>query len=166
MPDTPKVYETLTGRQFVRFMANLYEVDPKVAGNRMEYFLERFDLIGFEDDLIKSYSYGMQKKILLIAVLVYKPRLFFLDEPTSGLDPKSARLVKEILRDLCDQGHTVFMTTHILEIAEKICDRMAIIKSGKLVAVGTIDELRNTEENSDLSLEDIFLELTENRNYE
>ena len=166
VPDTPKVYETFTGRQFVRFMANLYEVDPKVAGNRMEHFLERFDLIGFEDDLIKSYSYGMQKKILLIAVLVYKPRLFFLDEPTSGLDPKSARLVKEILRDLCDQGHTVFMTTHILEIAEKICDRMAIIKSGKLVAVGTIDELRNTEENSDLSLEDIFLELTENRNYE
>ena len=156
----------MTGRQFVRFMANLYEVDPKVAGNRMEHFLERFDLIGFEDDLIKSYSYGMQKKILLIAVLVHKPRLFFLDEPTSGLDPKSARLVKEILRDLCDQGHTVFMTTHILEIAEKICDRMAIIKSGKLVAVGTIDELRNTEENSDLSLEDIFLELTENRNYE
>ena len=163
VPDTPKVYETLTGRQFVRFMANLYEVDPKVAGNRMEHFLEIFDLIGFEDDLIKGYSYGMQKKILLTAVLVHKPRLFFLDEPTSGLDPKSARLVKEILRDLCDEGHTVFMTTHILEIAEKICDRIAIIKGGKLVAIGTIDELRNTEENSDLSLEDIFLELTEDR---
>jgi len=129
----------------------------------MEHFLEIFDLIGFEDDLIKGYSYGMQKKILLTAVLVHKPRLFFLDEPTSGLDPKSARLVKEILRDLCDEGHTVFMTTHILEIAEKICDRIAIIKGGKLVAIGTIDELRNTEENSDLSLEDIFLELTEDR---
>ena len=166
VPDTPKVYETLTGRQFVRFMANLYEVDPKVAGNRMEHFLEIFDLVGFEDDLIKGYSYGMQKKILLTAVLVHKPRLFFLDEPTSGLDPKSARLVKEILRDLCDEGHTVFMTTHILEIAEKICDRIAIIKGGKLIAIGTIDELRNTEENSDLSLEDIFLELTEDRSHE
>ena len=166
MPDTPKVYETLTGRQFVRFMANLYEVDPKVAESRMEHFLEIFDLIDSVDDLIKGYSYGMQKKILLIAVLVHKPRLFFLDEPTSGLDPKSARLVKEILRDLCDEGHTVFMTTHILEIAEKICDRMAIIKDGKLVAIGTIDDLRSTEKTSGLSLEDIFLELTENRNYE
>jgi ABC-2 type transport system ATP-binding protein len=102
----------------------------------------------------------MQKKILLTAVLVHEPRVLFLDEPTSGLDPKSARTVKTILRALCQRGCTVFMTTHILEIAERVCDRIGIINNGKLIAVGTMDELRKSNTMADVSLEDIFLELT------
>ena len=161
MPDTPHLYDTLTGRQFVRFIADLYEVDPKRSEQRMEELLEAFDLTDTSDSLIKSYSYGMQKKILLIAVLVHEPRVLFLDEPTSGLDPKSARTAKEVLRACCARGCTVFMTTHILEIAERVCDRIGIINEGKLVAVGTLDELRQSRAATDLSLEDIFLELTE-----
>ena len=160
MPDTPHLYETLTGKQFVRFIADLYEIEPKRSEKLMEELLEMFDLIDAADDLIKSYSYGMQKKILLTAVLVHEPRVLFLDEPTSGLDPKSARTVKEILRALCNRGCTVFMTTHILEIAERICDRIGIINNGKLIAVGTMNELRQSSATADLSLEDIFLELT------
>lgn len=162
MPDTPHLYETLTGRQFVRFIADLYEIDPKRSDQRMEELLEAFDLTDAADLLIKSCSYGMQKKILLIAVLVHEPRVLFLDEPTSGLDPKSARTAKELLRACCARGCTVFMTTHILEIAERVCDRIGIINEGKLVAVGTMDELRQSYTTTDLSLEDIFLELTEN----
>ena len=162
MPDTPHLYETLTGRQFVRFIADLYEIDPKRSEQRMEELLEAFDLTGTADALIKSYSYGMQKKILLIAVLIHEPRVLFLDEPTSGLDPKSARTAKELLRACCDRGCTVFMTTHILEIAERVCDRIGIINDGKLVAVGTMNELRQSRTATGLSLEDIFLELTEN----
>ena len=161
MPDTPNLYETLTGRQFVRFIADLYEIDPKRSEQRMEELLAAFDLTDTADTLIKSYSYGMQKKILLIGVLVHEPRVLFLDEPTSGLDPKSARIAKELLRVCCDRGCTVFMSTHILEIAERVCDRIGIINEGKLVAVGTMDELRQNRTATDLSLEDIFLELTE-----
>lgn len=161
MPDTPHLYETLTGRQFVRFIADLYEVEPKRSERRMEELLEVFDLTNAADELIKSYSYGMQKKMLLTAVLVHEPRVLFLDEPTSGLDPKSARTAKELLRVRCEGGCTVFMTTHILEIAERVCDRIGIINNGKLVAVGTMDELRQSNAAADLSLEDIFLALTE-----
>ena len=162
MPDTPNLYETLTGRQFVRFIADLYEIDPEQSEQRMEELLEAFDLTNTADALIKSYSYGNRKKILLIGVLVHEPRVLFLDEPTSGLDPKSARIAKELLRARCARGCTVFMTTHILEIAERVCDRIGIINEGKLVAVGTMDELRQNRTATDLSLEDIFLELTEN----
>jgi ABC-2 type transport system ATP-binding protein len=161
MPDTPHLYETLTGRQFVHFIADVYRIEPKRSEKRLEELLEMFELTNAADELIKSYSYGMQKKILLTAVLVHEPRVLFLDEPTSGLDPRSARTVKELLRVLCDRGCTVFMTTHILEIAERICDRIGIINGGKLIAVGTMDELRRSNTTADLSLEDIFLELTE-----
>ena len=160
MPDTPHLYETLTGRQFIRFTADLYKIEPERSEKRMEEFFEMFALVDAADDLIKSYSYGMQKKILLTALLVHEPRVLFLDEPTSGLDPKSARTVKILLRTLCDRGCTVFMTTHILEIAERLCDRIGIIDRGKLIAVGTVDELRQGNTTAELSLEDIFLELT------
>ena len=162
MPDTPHLYEALSGRQFVRLIADLYEIDPKQSERRLEELLEAFDLTDTADAPIKSYSYGMQKKILLTAVLVHEPRVLFLDEPTSGLDPKSARTAKELLRACCDRGCTVFMTTHILEIAERECDRIGIINEGKLVAVGTMNELRQSRTVTDQSLEGIFLELTEN----
>lgn len=166
LPDTPHLYETLTGRQFVRFIADLYEIEPKRAEGRMEELFELFDLSESVDDLIRSYSHGIKKKLLLTSVIVQEPRVMFLDEPTSGLDPKSARIAKEILRALCDRGCTIFMTTHILEIAERMCDRIGIINKGQLIAVGTMDELRQGKGADGLSLEDIFLELTGGVEYE
>jgi len=172
MPDTPQLYEALSGRQFVRMIADLYEVPPQQAEDEMGEMLEQLELVDAADDLIKGYSYGMKKKILLISVLIHHPQILFLDEPTSGLDPKSARTVREILRQRCEHGSTVFMTTHILEIAERICDRVGIISKGRLVAVGTLSELQNknrasyshssgiTSEHRTETLEDIFLDLT------
>lgn len=171
MPDTPQLYEALTGRQFVRMIADLYEVPPKQAENEMESLLAQLELNDAADDQIKGYSYGMQKKILLISLLVHHPKILFLDEPTSGLDPRSARTVRDILRQRCEHGCTVFMTTHILEIAERICDRVGIISKGRLIAVGTLAELqqRKRESHADPTtdkpqqtetLEDIFLDLT------
>ena len=171
MPDTPQLYEVLTGRQFVRMVSDLYEVSPKKAESEMETLLEQLELIDAADDQIKAYSYGMQKKILLISLLVHHPQILFLDEPTSGLDPRSARTVREILRERCEQGCTVFMTTHILEIAERICDRVGIISKGQLIAVGTLAELQQKKrelhaqptginQNQSETLEDIFLDLT------
>jgi ABC-2 type transport system ATP-binding protein len=166
LPDTPHLYETLTGRQFVRFIADLYEIEPKRSEQRMDELFELFDLSESADDLIRSYSHGMKKKLLLTSVIVQEPKVMFLDEPTSGLDPKSARTAKEILRALCNRGCTAFMTTHILEIAESMCDRIGIINKGQLIAVGTIEELRQSKGVNGLSLEDIFLELTGGVEYE
>ena len=171
MPDTPQLYEALTGRQFVRMIADLYEVPPQQAEDEMSLLLEQLELDDAADDQIKGYSYGMQKKILLISLLIHHPKILFLDEPTSGLDPRSARTVREILRQRCDEGCTVFMTTHILEIAERICDRVGIISKGKLIAVGTLTELQQKKREQmtqiyadspeqSQSLEDIFLDLT------
>ena len=171
MPDTPQLYEALTGRQFVRMVADLYEVPLKKAENEMESLLDQLELADAADDQIKAYSYGMQKKILLISLLVHHPQILFLDEPTSGLDPRSARTVREILRERCEQGCTVFMTTHILEIAERLCDRVGIISKGQLIAVGTLTELQQKQRElhaqpTDVNqhevetLEDIFLDLT------
>ncbi|HIE26357.1 TPA: ABC transporter ATP-binding protein [Candidatus Poribacteria bacterium] len=166
LPDTPHLYETLTGRQFVRFIADLYEIEPKRSEGRMDELFELFDLTESVDDLIRGYSHGMKKKLLLTSVIVQEPKVMFLDEPTSGLDPKSARTAKEILKALCDRGCTVFMTTHILEVAEGMCDRIGIINKGQLIAVGTMEELRRSEGVNGLSLEDIFLDLTGGIEYE
>lgn len=169
LPDTPNLYEALSGRQFVRMIADLYEVPHQQAESEMAELLEQLELDDAADDQIKGYSYGMQKKILLISILIHHPQILFLDEPTSGLDPRSARTVREILRQRCEQGSTVFMTTHILEIAERICDRVGIISKGKLIAVGTLAELQErkrklsahpVDNKSEETLEDIFLDLT------
>lgn len=171
MPDTPQLYEALSGRQFVRMIADLYEVPKGQAEDEMGGLLEQLELTDAADDQIKGYSYGMQKKILLISVLVHRPRILFLDEPTSGLDPRSARTVREILRERCERGATVFMSTHILEIAERLCDRVGIISNGQLIAVGTLSELQRRKQESygqadavdphrTETLEDIFLDLT------
>ena len=171
MPDTPQLYEALTGRQFVRMVADLYEVPSKKAEDEMETLLEQLELVDAADDQIKAYSYGMQKKVLLISLLVHHPQILFLDEPTSGLDPRSARTVREILRERCEQGCTVFMTTHILEIAERLCDRVGIISKGQLIAIGTLAELqqkkrelhaqpKDIDPHQIQTLEDIFLDLT------
>src|SRR5512140_1249734 len=160
VPDTPNLYAKLTGRELLRFVGDLYDLDRKQSARRMEELLRMFELTSAADDTVDSYSHGMQQKTSLAAALMHDPRVLVLDEPTVGLDPKSARLIKDILRQLADRGAAVFLSTHILEIAERMCDRIGIINKGELVAVGTMDELRSLGKAGEVSLEDIFLGLT------
>jgi len=161
VPDSPPLYDYLTGRQYIQFVASLYGVTPADERKRAEGLLERFGLAGKAEDLCKGLSHGMKKKIQIVSVLVTRPRILFLDEPTTGLDPRSARALKEILRESCREGVTVMLSTHILDTAEKICDRIGIIHRGRLQAEGTMEELRSREGAG--SLEDIFLNLTGER---
>jgi ABC-2 type transport system ATP-binding protein len=154
------LYDKLTGREFLRFVAGLYHVPRDREEARIGRLLELFAMNGKGDELIESYSKGMRQKIGIASLLVHQPKVLFLDEPTNGLDPKSARLIKDVLRQLCAQGSTVFMSTHILEIAEAMCDRVAIINDGALAALGTLAELREGAKAPGSSLEDIFLQLT------
>ncbi|MCR4437746.1 MAG: ABC transporter ATP-binding protein [bacterium] len=159
VPERPYVYPKLTGREFLFFMADLYRVDRATAVRRFEHLVELFDLAGHIDRLIETYSHGMKQKIALSGALIHDSKVLFLDEPTVGLDPKSARNLKSLLKGLVQRGVTVFMSTHILEIAESMCDRVGIIDKGKLIALGTMAELRGKSSRRQ-SLEDIFLELT------
>jgi ABC-2 type transport system ATP-binding protein len=163
IPDNPFLYEKLTGREFIRFMADLYSVPTEGRNRKIDDLLHLFELEEKGDALIQGYSRGMRQKIALAGALIHQPKVIFLDEPTVGLDPKSARLMKDVLRRLCNEGATVFVSTHILEIAERMCDRFAIINRGKIVATGTMQELRqqaSADTDQQRSLEDIFLELT------
>ena len=159
VPDNPDVYERLTGIEYLNFMADVYDVPAETRKERISVYLEMFGLSDAAFDLIKSYSHGMRQKIVLTGALVHDPALWILDEPMVGLDPKSAHLLKEQMRKHCDAGNTVFFSTHVLEVAEKLCDRIGIINKGRLVAIGTMDELRGGDKAE--SLENIFLELTE-----
>lgn len=159
VPDNPNLYDRLTGTEYLKFMADVYQVSPDDRKERIAHYLEMFELKDAAADLIKSYSHGMKQKIALTGALIHDPSVWILDEPMVGLDPKSAHLLKEEMRDHCDRGNTVFFSTHIMEVAEKLCDRIGIIHKGRLVAIGTLDELRQGD-NKD-SLENIFLELTE-----
>lgn len=160
VPDTPNLYAKLTGRELLRFVGDLYNLDRQQVTRRIEDLLRMFDLAAAADDTIDSYSHGMQQKASLAAALVHDPRVLVLDEPTVGLDPKSARLIKDVLRQLAERGAAVMLSTHILEIAERMCDRIGIINKGELVAMGTMDQLRNAGKSGETSLEDIFLGLT------
>src|SRR5512133_1024072 len=160
VPDTPNLYAKLTGRELLRFVGDLYDLDRKQSARRMEELLRMFELTNAADDTVDSYSHGMQQKASLAAALMHDPRVLVLDEPTVGLDPKSARLIKDILRQLADRGAAIMLSTHILEIAERMCDRIGIIDKGQLIAVGTMDELRTLDKTGQASLEDIFLSLT------
>jgi ABC-2 type transport system ATP-binding protein len=164
VPDTPNLYPKLTGRELLRFIGDLYGIEKRSVERRIEELLRLFDLTQAGDDTIDSYSHGMQQKTALAAALVHDPRVLVLDEPTIGLDPKSARLIKDILRQMAERGAAVFLSTHIMEIAERMCDRIGIIHQGQLVAVGTFDELRGAG-SGDSSLEDIFLSLTGGAEY-
>lgn len=161
VPDNPFLYEKLTGREFLSFMADLYSVAHAGRADKIDSLLARFDLAEKRDELIQGYSRGMRQKIALAGALIHDPSVVFLDEPTAGLDPKSARLMKDVLRSLCRGGAAVFVSTHILDVAERMCDRFGIINRGKLIATGTMDELRTLAASTNTSLEDIFLELTE-----
>jgi ABC-2 type transport system ATP-binding protein len=161
VPDDTYLYEKLTAREFLRFIARLYRIDPKQAEARANSLLDFFSLSDRGDDLLQGYSHGMKQKVALASALLHDPAVIFLDEPTIGLDPKSARQMKDTLRGLRDKGVTVFLTTHILEIAEQLADRVGIINQGHLIALGTMDQLRAIDQNKDVSLEDIFLRLTQ-----
>jgi ABC-2 type transport system ATP-binding protein len=160
VPDTPNLYAKLTGRELLRFVGDLYGIERTQVERRGEELLRMFDLIDAADDTIDSYSHGMQQKTSLAAALMHDPKVLVLDEPTVGLDPKSARLIKDILRQMAERGAAVFLSTHILEIAERMCDRIGIINKGELIAVGSMEELHASNQVSGGSLEDIFLSLT------
>ncbi|HOQ36868.1 MAG TPA: ABC transporter ATP-binding protein [Acetivibrio sp.] len=159
VPDNPDIYDKLTGLEYLNFMADVYEVPLKERRERIDYYLDIFDLKKAATDIIKSYSHGMKQKIVLTGALVHDPELWILDEPLVGLDPKSAHILKDLMRKHCDKGNSVFFSTHVLEVAERLCDRIGIINRGKLIAIGTVDELKKGE-NAE-TLENIFLELTE-----
>lgn len=160
VPDSPEVYEKLTGIEYLNFMGDVYSVPAELRRERLTYLLDLFSLSDAVGDLIQSYSHGMRQKIVLVGAMLHKPELFILDEPMVGLDPRSSNNLKNYMREHCKEGKTVFFSTHILEVAEKLCDRIGIIHRGQLIACGTMEELKSMAANRE-SLENIFLELTE-----
>ena len=171
MPDTPNLYGKLSGRELLRFVGELCNLESSQISHRIDELLRLFNLDHAGDDMIDSYSHGMQQKTALASALVHDPKVLVLDEPTVGLDPKSARLIKDILGQMAARGAAIFLSTHILEIAERMCDRIGIINNGELIAVGTMEELRSLSQESTpglpgaASLEDIFLNLTGGSEY-
>ena len=160
IPDRPYVYEKLTGAEFLRFVAALYGQNGDGVEERMEQLLDLFDLTEWKDELVEAYSHGMRQKLIISSALIHRPECIVVDEPMVGLDPKSARLLKNILRQFADQGGTVMMSTHTLEIAEEVCDEIAIIHEGRIAAHGTVAELRTQTAEGNGRLEELFLRLT------
>jgi ABC-2 type transport system ATP-binding protein len=160
LAETPYLYPKLSAREFLAFMGALYQVPRAVAAQRAGRLLSLFELSDKADELVETYSHGMRQKLALAGALLHEPPVLFLDEPTSGLDPRSARLVKDLLVGLVARGHTVFLSTHVLEIAEQLCHRVGIIDRGQVIAMGTLDELRQQARREAQTLEDIFLQLT------
>jgi ABC-2 type transport system ATP-binding protein len=160
IPDRPFVYDKLTGGEFLRFAAALYGQDGPAVERRIDELMEIFDLTTWKHELTESYSHGMRQKLIICGALVHRPELIIVDEPMVGLDPKSARLLKDLFRQFVDLGGTVLMSTHTLEVAEVMCDRIAIVFRGRIAAQGTMAELRQQTESGDMSLEDLFLKLT------
>ena len=157
LAEQPYLYPKLSGREFIELVGSLYGVPPQDVENRRERFVKLLGLEKDQDLLAEGYSQGMKQKLGLIALLVHEPQVLLLDEPTNGLDPRAARTVKDLLTAMCARGRTVLMSTHILEVAQQMCDRVGIIYEGRLVALGTMEELR---QGKDASLEEIFLEVT------
>lgn len=157
-PDSHQVYDRLTGLEYLNFIGDMYGISKEKRQEQIEKYLTMFDLTKAAGSQIKSYSHGMRQKLAVTGALLPDPQLWIMDEPMVGLDPKSAHLLKQEMRAHCERGNTVFFSTHVLEVAEKLCDRIAIINRGRLIAVGTLEELRNGK---DESLETLFLELTD-----
>ncbi len=161
VPDSPDMFLRLKGIEYLNFMADMYEVPKEVRQERIESLAKKFDLYNALSDQIQSYSHGMRQKIVIIGVLLHEPDVWILDEPLTGLDPKSAYILKEMMREHADKGKIVFFSTHVLEVAEKICDRVAIINKGNLQFKGNLDEMRDHFKSNE-SLEKMFLEMTGN----
>lgn len=158
VPDNQDIYERLKGIEYLNFIADVYDVPADVRKEKINKYLEMFEMKEAAGEPIKSYSHGMKQKIILTGALIHQPPLWIMDEPLTGLDPRASHLLKEEMNQHCAKGNTVFFSTHILEVAERLCHRVGIINKGKIIAVGTIDELRKSD---DSSLESIFLSLTE-----
>ena len=160
IPDRPFIYEKLTGAEFLRFVAGLYDQKGPEIEHRGRELLALFDLEEWRDELVESYSHGMRQKLIISSAFVHRPEVIVVDEPMVGLDPKAARILKDLFREYTRRGHTVMMSTHTLEIAESMCDRIAIIQGGVIRAAGTMADLRATAESGAMGLEEIFLRLT------
>ena len=156
IPDNPELYDNLTGMQFLNFVADVFKVPKNVRKERVEEYAEKLEIRSALNNQIASYSHGMKQKLAIIAAFLHEPKLLVMDEPFVGLDPKAAFSVKTMMREFCDKGSAIFFSTHVLEVAEKLCDKIAIIKGGQLIAAGTMDEVKG-----DASLEEVFLEVTE-----
>ncbi|MCF0115528.1 MAG: ABC transporter ATP-binding protein, partial [Erysipelotrichaceae bacterium] len=154
IPDNPDLYDYMTGIQYLNFIADIFEIDESVRDERIHRYADIFELTGDLGQLIGAYSHGMKQKLAIISAWIHEPKLIIMDEPFVGLDPKASHSLKEMMREVCDQGGAIFFSTHVLEVAEKLCDKVAIIKSGQLVRSGTMDEVKG-----DTSLEEVFLEL-------
>ncbi len=157
IPDSPDLYSYLTGIQYLNFIGDIYEINKLQREESIKTFADALGLTPSLGDLISSYSHGMRQKLAVISALIHSPKLMILDEPFVGLDPKAAHTLKGIMHEMCKQGSSIFFSTHVLDVAEKLCNKIAIIKSGKLVAHGDVDIVKG-----DKSLEDVFMELIEN----
>lgn len=156
IPDNPDLYGFMTGFRYLNFVADIYDVPKDERAKSIAKYAAAFELTTELNQSIQSYSHGMKQKLALIAALMHNPQLVIMDEPFVGLDPKASHQLKEIMREICDNGGAIFFSTHVLEVAEKLCDKIAIIKNGKLIVTGTVDEVKG-----DASLESVFLELEE-----
>ena len=156
IPDNPELYGYMTGIKYLNFIADVFRVPADVREERIKKYAEAFGLTADLAQAISSYSHGMKQKLAVISAWIHSPKLVIMDEPFVGLDPKAAHTLKEMMRELCDEGGAIFFSTHVLEVAEKLCDKVAIIKNGKLIRSGTMEEVKGDE-----SLESVFLELEE-----
>ena len=154
IPDNPDLYENLTGMQFLNFVADAFEVSEEERKRKIEDYASRFEIMDALSDTISSYSHGMKQKVAIISALIHEPKLLVLDEPFVGLDPKASFTLKEIMHEMCSNGAAVFFSTHVLDVAEKLCNKIAIIKKGKIIANGKIEELLQGKQ----SLEEVFME--------
>ena len=154
IPDNPDLYEYMTGIRYLNFIADIFGVDAALRRERIRRYADAFELTGDLAQPIAAYSHGMKQKLAIIAAWLHKPQLILMDEPFVGLDPKAAHLLKGMMRGICDRGGAIFFSTHVLEVAEKLCDKVAIIKGGKLIRSGTMEEVKGDD-----SLEEVFLEL-------
>ncbi len=154
IPDNPDLYDYLTGIQYLNFTADIFGVSAEARKERIESYATTFELLEALSKPLGEYSHGMKQKLAIIAALIHEPKLIIMDEPFVGLDPKASHMVKEIMREMCDNGAAIFFSTHVLEVAEKLCDKVAIIKGGRLIKAGTMEEVKG-----DTSLESVFLEL-------
>ena len=160
IPDRPFVYDKITGAEFLRFVAALYNAEDASLERRIDELLDLFELMPWKHELTESYSHGMRQKLIIAGALIHRPEVIVVDEPMVGLDPKGARLLKDLFRRYVNRGGTILMSTHTLEVAESMCDRIAIMQSGRILAQGTMNELREQTASGDASLEDLFLRLT------
>ena len=154
IPDNPDLYEYMTGIRYLNFIADIFGVDAALRRERIRRYADAFELTGDLAQPIAAYSHGMKQKLAIIAAWLHEPQLILMDEPFVGLDPKAAHLLKGMMREICDRGGAIFFSTHVLEVAEKLCDKVAIIKGGNLIRSGTMEEVKGDD-----SLEEVFLEL-------